>query len=155
MHEYQRLVPYKIIIACTHHRILKEALRSGGGQLTQTHVEDVSLAVLFLMEASKKADETFHVPPWSGCHTVVNSDKDIKKMWEHLQDRTVLTAHGSQPGVPFLDPALEGWKKLTTTSWLQDTIKKYYFQGDDDDLQGELQHTEESVDHSYELGYAT
>ena len=148
------IVPCKIIVAYTHHRILKEALRSGGGQLTQSHMEDVSMAVLFLMEASKKADETFHVPPQCGCHTVVDSGKDVKKMWEHLQDPTVTTADGPQSGVPFLDPALEGWKKLTTTSWLQDTIKKYHFQGDDNDLQGELQHTEESADPSYELSYA-
>ena len=72
-------------------------------------------------------------------------------MWEQLQDPTVTTADGPQSGVPFTDPALEGWKKLTTTSWLQDTIKKYHFQGDDDDLQCEIQ---ESVDPSYELAYA-
>ena len=45
-------------------RVFKQTLRSAGGNLTQKHVENVSLCALFLMEASKKADKFFKVPKY-------------------------------------------------------------------------------------------
>ena len=37
----------------------KQTIRSSGSNLTPRHIEDVSLAVLFLMEAARKADTFF------------------------------------------------------------------------------------------------
>ena len=81
-------------------RVFKQTLRSAGGNLTTKHVEDVSLCALFLMEASKKADHLFKVPPPSTAHTIRDSDKDIEKMVGHQsqhcrQQQDFSSIHGS------------------------------------------------------------
>ena len=132
-----------------HHynRVFKEALRSGGGQLTQRHVEDVSMAVLILLKASKKADEAFGLTPQSTTHTVVDSQKDVERMSKHLIESSVTVADHERRALPFTDPAIPGWKKFTTTKWIQDTLNKSQIQEDDeDDLQDEGE-----VDLYYEL----
>ena len=47
-------------------RVLKEALKASGGNLTEHHTEDVSMCALLLMEAAKKRTENLaalnHLP---------------------------------------------------------------------------------------------
>ena len=118
-------------------RIFKQALRSGGGQLTEKYVEEVSMAVLFLMEASKKTDAAFALPVPNTSHTVVNSQNDIGKIVMHLIESCATASLSSRQSAPFPDPAVAGWKKFTTTNWLVETIKRtaIEIEGDDDDLQ--------------------
>lgn len=50
--------------------VFKQALRTAGGTLTDRHVENVSMAVLFLLNAVKKTDQAFHVTQQTTAHTV-------------------------------------------------------------------------------------
>ena len=55
------------------------SVRSAGANLTAKHLKEVSLSVLFLMEAASKADHAFGVPPRSTAHTVHDANRDIQK----------------------------------------------------------------------------
>ena len=57
---YSIYLHFVYVHVCTC-RVLKEAMRTGGSNLTQQHAEDLSLCALFLMEASKKVDHEFGV----------------------------------------------------------------------------------------------
>ena len=59
-------------------RVFKQTLRSAGSNLTDKRVRDVSLSVMFLMKAAKKADEAFKVTPQSTAHTDRDASKDIE-----------------------------------------------------------------------------
>jgi hypothetical protein len=54
---------------------VKEALKSSMGNLTQKHIEDVSMCAQFLMEAAK-TDREFQCHQ-SSAHTVRDAEKDI------------------------------------------------------------------------------
>ena len=86
------------------------------------HVEDVSMAVFFLSEASKKADKAFEVPPQTIAHSIVDSKKDVMLMSTHLIEYAITILDSGWQTPPFVDPATIGWKTLPTTTWLQDTI---------------------------------
>ena len=58
-------------------RIFKQTLRSAGANVTVKHIKEVSLSVLFLMEAASKTDQAFAVPPRSTEHSVRDADKDL------------------------------------------------------------------------------
>ena len=139
-------------------RVFKEALRSGGGQLTPKHVEDVSMAVLFLSEASETADEAFGVAPQTTAHSIIDSQKDVTLMSTRLIESVVTTFDRERQTPPFVDPATAGWKKLTTTNWLQDTIQKSHTLADreDDDDDDHLQDEDvEEADLLYALSDVT
>ena len=104
--------------------MFKQALHSGGGQLTTKHVEEVSLGVLFLMEAAKKTDVAFNVKAPSTTHTVRESDNDVKRMVTHLTDKGVHMVDKERKSPAFIDPSENGWKKIGTTSWLKDTLSR-------------------------------
>ena len=137
-------------------RVFKEALRSGGGQLTPKHIEDVSMAVFFLLEASKKADQAFSVAPQTTAHTTVDSRKDVTLMSKRLIESAITTLDNERQTPPFVDPATTGWKKLTTTTWLQDTIQKSHTLADQEDDDGNDLHDEviEEADLLYALNDA-
>ena len=49
-----QLYKYLLMIINFLYSVLKQAMRSGGGNITETHAEELSVCALFLMEASKK-----------------------------------------------------------------------------------------------------
>ena len=104
--------------------MFKQALHSGGGQLTTKHVEEVSLGVLFLMEAAIKTDAAFNVKAPSTSHTVRESDNDVKKMVSYLLDKRVHIVEEDRTLPMFIDPTEIGWKKIGTTTWLKDTLSR-------------------------------
>ena len=59
--------------------VVKEALRSSTGSLTEKHIEDVSMCALFLLEAAKKMDKEFGCYQISS-HTVREAENDIQKI---------------------------------------------------------------------------
>ena len=116
------------------------------------------MAVLFLSEASKKADEAFGVAPQTTAHSIIDSQKDVTLISTRLIESVVTTFDREQQTPPFVDPATSGWKKLTTTSWLQDTIQKSHTLADweDDDDDDHLQDEDvEEVDLPYALSDVT
>ena len=136
-----------IIVSPLLCRVFKQALHTGGGQLTVKHVEEVSLAVLFLMEAAKKTDEAFQVKAPSNTHTQRESDNDIIKMVTHLTQNQVHILDTNRKSPVFTDPTETGWKKIGTTTWLKDTLSRSL---EVDDDSGDL-HLEQELDLDYEL----
>ena len=88
--------------------MFKETIRSGGGKLTTKHIKDVSMSVLFLMEAAKKADKIFGLSPQSMSHTVHSSHEDVDKMIKHLSEAKVTTVVEERSTPPFFDPIDDG-----------------------------------------------
>ena len=50
-------------------RVMKQALRPGGANMTENHIKEVSLAAMFLTKAAKKANKEF------GVHAVTQPEK--------------------------------------------------------------------------------
>ena len=129
-------------------RVLKQTLRSAGSNLTIKHVEDVSMSVLFLLEAAKKTDRAFQSSPQSIAHAVRSSQMDIVKITQHLLDQNTTSAVNNRITPQFIDPTEQGWKKLSITSWLHDILSPSQ-QDELDDVEKNLE--EEEIDLDYEL----
>ena len=117
------------------------------------HVEEVSLGALFLMQAARMTDRTFKVKPPSTTHTVRDSDNDVMKMVTHLREKEVHLVKSERLSPAFIDPSESGWKKISTTTWLKDTLARSLEveQSEVDDLQQQ----DEEVDLYYELADAS
>ena len=109
------MIEIQYVFDCgTHHecfktcRIFKQTVRSAGANLTVKHIREVSLSVLFLMEAASKADQTFLVPPRSSAHTVSDVAADVTKMVAHLVERKVCIEDGERTTPTFKDPTENG-----------------------------------------------
>ena len=53
-------------------------MQAAGANATKKQIEEISLCGMFLLEAGKKADQTFNVPPASTSHTVRDATEDIR-----------------------------------------------------------------------------
>lgn len=60
------------------YRALKQVLKASGGNLTERHIEDVSMCALFLMEAAKKTDREFGCSQ-SSAHTTTDAESDVTR----------------------------------------------------------------------------
>ena len=76
--------PYSVL---SFSRIIKQAMRAGGSNITPTHAEDLSLCGLFLMDVTKTIDQEFGVHH-STSHTTTDATNDIKKLAKHLVERS-------------------------------------------------------------------
>ena len=103
---------------------MKQTLRSSGANVTATHIEDVSLSALFLLEAAKKTDREFGVTPQSRRHTIRDSTKDIQKVAQHLIENTVTTEMPGRVTPKFHHPTETGWKRLSNSDWLQGVLSR-------------------------------
>ena len=126
--------------------VIKEALRSSVANATQKHIEEASLAALFLMDAAKKADREFGVSQQSGKHTVREAITDITKMAKHLTEHQVTTVMSSRTTPSFHDATEDGWKKLTK-SWLDQFLTPTA----EADTSSDLQDESGEIDANYEL----
>lgn len=90
-------------------------MRAGGGNITRTHAEEISLCALFLMDASKKVDRDFSVHR-STAHTVRDAQKDIQRLTGTLLRSEVTSEISSRNLPPFTDPTMIGHKKIGTTT---------------------------------------
>ena len=91
-------------------RIVKEGVQAAGANATNKHIEELSLCGLFLLDACKKADKAFNVPPASTRHTVRD---DILTMTRDLLN-TAAAKGCDCSGSRFKDPtiverAAKGW----------------------------------------------
>ena len=69
--------------------VFKQALRASGANVTDKHIELVSLCALFLMEAAKRADSDIYVPSPSTSHTIRDSASDINKIRTYVHEKEV------------------------------------------------------------------
>ena len=132
-------------------RVLKESLRSSGGNLTERHTEDLSMCALLLMEAAKKTDREYGCSQSSG-HTTTDASRDIDKMMGCLMEAQVALEVSNRNTPAFEDPTEKGLHKMFNTSWIQDTLSRTVVL--EDDLQAvEREDTEVNLD--YELADTT
>ena len=64
-------------------------LKSAGGNLTERHIEEVSLSALFLLDAAKKTDRAFGVASQTTAHSIRDPSLDVSKMVKHLVENKV------------------------------------------------------------------
>ena len=67
-----------------------------------------SLAGLLLLEAAKKTDHEFRVPPHSRQHTVHDARDDINKMTFHLLDKSLAAEVEGRNTPTFIHPTQKG-----------------------------------------------
>ena len=115
----------------------------GGGNVTESHAEEISLSALFLLEAAKKADHEFCTHR-STSHIIRDAEKDILTLANHLWDHKVTSTVSERNSQKFHYPTEDGLKKLCPKSWVQDTL----------DLEGDNTRDSE-VDMDYELSDTT
>ena len=96
-------------------------MKGGGGNITKSHAEDISMSALFLLEAAKRADREFCTHR-SSSHTVKDVNKDIDTLVDHLHQKKVTTIVSERNSPTFTDPTDSGLKKLCTKSWVQQTL---------------------------------
>ena len=124
-------------------------MRSGGANVTDKHITDISMCALFLLEAAKKCDKVFGVPPSSAAHTVRDSKSDIEKITSELLERGITKYEENRTTPLFLDPTEKGLTTLTNGEWLQTQLSPEHLQSEEH-LQGE-EHHDELTDIDYEL----
>ena len=122
-------------------------MRASGGNLTDTHIEELSLCALFLMSAAKKVDQELGCHQ-SSAHTVRDANKDVSKMVKVLLEKTV-SSLSERNSPTFEDPTEKGLKKLCNTEWVQETLARNPLE----EVTGFLQEEDDtsSIDLDYEL----
>ena len=105
------------------YRVLKEALKASGGNLTERHTEDVSMCTLLLMEAAKKTDREFGCSR-SSAHTTTDAESDVNKLMVRLKEAEVAWELSNRTSPAFEDPTEKGLDKMFNSSWIQDTMSK-------------------------------
>ena len=133
-------------------RVVKQALRSSGANVTDKHISDISMCALFLLEAAKRCDRVFAVPPKCTAHTVADSKSDIRKIVQHLLERGITVEDVQRTTPAFEDPTDSGLNKLTKSDWLHKHLQS---SSCGDALQGEGEYREMETDIDYELFDAT
>ena len=128
---------------------MKETMRGGGGggNITKSHTEDVSLCALFLIETSKKVDWEFRCSQ-STAHTVREANRDVNILTRALLETKVTTESNERTSPPFTSPVEIGHKKIGTTSWVTDTLAATTFAANDLEMNVR---NDEAVDINYEL----
>ena len=124
---------------------MKQALRCSGANVTDKHVKDISMCALFLLDAAKKCDSVFRVPPNSTAHSVRDSKADVHKILQHLLEREITTEITSRAHPAFVDPTVNGVDTLTKGEWLLKQLQSKV----EDNLQSERDQNELDLD--YEL----
>ena len=127
--------------------VVKQAMRSGGGNLTEAHAEDISLCALFLMEAAKATDKEFEAHRTTA-HTIRDANKDILKISTQLISNSVTCTVQNRTLPAFKDPTDDGLAKICNTSWVKDILEKANYT--DDELTGE-EEIESFIDTNYEI----
>ena len=126
---------------------MKQALRASGANTTAKHIEEVSLAALFLLQAAKKSNEEFSVVHTTA-HTVRDVQGDSVKMTNHLMEKNVTVMTPGRQSSPFVDLTDKGWEKMST-GWLQKVLERT----SEEHLHTEVEREGEDrvVDFDYEL----
>jgi hypothetical protein len=125
--------------------VVKQALRSSGANATNKHISNVSMCAPFLLEAAKRCDKIFSVPPQSTAHTTRDSKADILKIQERLQEAGIITEDKKRNMPKFEDPTQNGLHTLCKKEWLQKHLAST------ENLHDEQEHFQGEIDLDYEL----
>ncbi len=122
--------------------------------MTDKHLEDVSLSGLFLMDAAKRADRFFQVPPPSTQHTVRDATKDTLVMVADLLSSGAVeenqeNTRSTTP--PFQDPSTAGMECKISTGWIESVLQGMT----EEEANTEEDGDEGEIDFNYELYHTT
>ena len=84
-------------------------MQAARANATNKHTEEISLCGMFLLEAARKADSAFGVPPPSSQYTVCDAQTDICAITQDLP-RAVVEEPDHQ-GKKFPDPTIKGMEE--------------------------------------------
>ena len=104
-------------------RIVKEGVQAAGANTTKKHIEEISLCGMFLLEAGKKADRAFNVPPASTCHSVRDAKSDINTMMRDLLEKAAVEEK-DRHGSPFPDPTTRGMEDKAAKGWIESVLQR-------------------------------
>ena len=146
------LVYVRVHVYVFCYRILKQTLKASGSNATKSHIEQVSLSALCLLNACKLADSMFGV---SRCtqHTTADAANDISKMAEQLRKCMVTTEMvdwSIHDAVDFQEPLSKGMAKISQ-GWLQDFIQRTDTDDSNDSDRDDFEIDREELDINYEL----
>ena len=102
LHVY-RYIPFSL-------RVIKQTLRSSGANVTEAHITEVSLAAMFLLDATKKTDQQFKATPQLHSHTVRDARDDVLKVATYLTNKSVMTETHGRHQPEFTHPVQKGWE---------------------------------------------
>ena len=121
---YMYVNDWQIIHMNTHSfRIVKEGVRAAGANATKKHIEEISLCGMFLLQAGKKGDSAFNVPPASVHHNVRDATTDILTMMEDLLANAAVEER-DRHGSPFADPTTRGMEDKAAKGWIESVLQK-------------------------------
>lgn len=98
-------------------------MQAAEANATNKHIEEISLCGVFLLEAAKKADSAFGVPPPSSQHTVRDAQTDIRAMTQDLLQRAGVEEPDHQ-GPQFPDPTNKGMEERASKGWIESILHK-------------------------------
>ena len=119
-------------------------MRGGRGNVTKTHLEDVSLGALFLMAKRWTMNSRLDGQQLTQSKTLTGTSQC--RLTTTLLETKVIAEGAKRNSPPFADPTDTGRRKITTTSWVADTLLSTSI----DDLELEVSDTE-LADLNYEL----
>ena len=134
-------------------RVLKQALKGSGPNLTTSHMVDMSLCALFLLDASKRVDQQLKVQVKSSHHTTRDADTDITKMASYLVEEKAEREVATRTGTTFEDPIKKGADKIGK-GYIDKYLKRTSQYDDSDDEEADADSAvgrDEVLDLQYEL----
>lgn len=87
--------------------------------MTDQHMINVSMCASFLLEAAKKCDKIFSVPPRTTAHTIRSAQSDINMMAKSLIENSITLEDVNRTAPNFIDPTERGLNTLSKGDWLQ------------------------------------
>ena len=80
--------------------------------MTEKHIKEVSLGVLFPMDAAKKFDKAMGASPQTTAHTTRDASDDVKKMVTYLRENKVVE---NRLTPEFIDPTIVAHQTVKLT----------------------------------------
>ena len=124
-------------------------MRASGANSTHTHMENVSLCALLLMDVAKRWTEMFGVSR-SVAHTARDANNDIINMVSHLlNEKVTMELEQRETHIKFEDPSIAGCRYIAgghIDKYLKGEVDDKNTSGSTDD-----EMIENTVDINYEL----
>jgi len=153
-HQHNQLLKSKIGTGLlSFARVLKQALKGSGPNLTTSHMVDMSLCALFLLDASKRVDQQLKVQVKLSHHTTRDADTDITKMASYLVEEKAEREVATRTGTTFEDPIKKGADKIGK-GYIDKYLKRTSQYDDSDDEEADADSAverDEVLDLEYEL----
>ena len=98
-------------------------LKGSGPNLTETHMETISLCGMFLLQVAKKVDMQLGVPVRSSNHTARDAQWDIQAMACHLMEERITIINMDRRSDDFEEPFVK-----TGAGYIDNFLHKTYME---------------------------